>query len=331
VAEEKKKITPEELKEIKAIDTMSRPFYVSRKHLRAMFEGFEFGTMALSTFGGVLKRIDKNFDLDAAWAEEVEKGSSEKVADAGTKAMSAMGPKASVKEAVAEMDEIGVEYMFIDQMIEWSHRYNKFVGGWATIEEIDGWCKESNGRIKGGVNYNPFDIEGSLKDVERAVKELGFPYVWIHPGSFGGPEDRRFYPLYAKCVELGVPVCMQTGQSAEPLSSEDMHPMLADRVALDFPGLTLVLTHTGFPWFREWISMVWKHPNVYGNIGAYMPLSLDPAIVNFMNGPGRSKVFWATNGLGLTRSKTEFLQLPIKDAAKKAILRDNALKIFKLG
>jgi hypothetical protein len=77
--------------------------------------------------------------------------------------------------------------------------------------------------------------------------------------------------------------------------------------------------------------MVWRYPNVYGNIGAYMPSALDPAQVAFMDGAGRSKVLWATNGLGLERCKTEFLQLPIKDGTKKAVLRDNALRLFKLG
>jgi hypothetical protein len=123
---------------------------------------------------------------------------------------------------------------------------------------------------------------------------------------------------------------MQTGQSAEPLPSEQMRPMHADEVAINFPGLTLILTHTGWPWVSEWISMLWRHPNVYGNIGAYMPSTLDPALVRFMDGPGRGKVLWATNGLGLTRCKKELLELPIRDATKKAVLHDNAIKVFKL-
>jgi predicted TIM-barrel fold metal-dependent hydrolase len=123
---------------------------------------------------------------------------------------------------------------------------------------------------------------------------------------------------------------MQVGHSAEPLPSEPGRPMYADEVALDFPDLTLILTHTGWPWINEWMSVVWKHPNVYGNIGAYFPKALDPSLVQFMDGRGRDKVLWATNGFGLTRCKTEFLELPIKDENKKKILRENALKVFKL-
>jgi len=106
--------------------------------------------------------------------------------------------------------------------------------------------------------------------------------------------------------------------------------MYADEVALDFPELTLVLTHTGWPWTEEWISMVWKHPSVYGNIGAYMPSSLDPALVRFMDGRGQDKVLWATNGLGITRCKKEFMELPLKDETRRKVLRENALRVFKL-
>ena len=107
--------------------------------------------------------------------------------------------------------------------------------------------------------------------------------------------------------------------------------MNADEVAIDFPNLTMVLTHTGWPWIDEWISVIWRHPNVYGNIGAYYPSGLYKATVDFMDGGvGREKVLWATNGFGLTRCKKEFLELPIRDDTKRKVLRDNAIKVFKL-
>jgi len=309
---EKKEITQEELSEIKAVDTMCRPFYPSRDVLKKMFTSYEFQIMAVSTFGGVLKKagIEKP---EEAW-----------------KAMAMMGPKESVAEVVAEMDEVGVDYICIDQMAVWS-MHEMRLDIYAALEQIDEWNKESNGRIIGGCTYNPHNIEWSLKHVETAVKEFGFKYIWIHPGSYGLPLDaKRFYPLYGKCLELDIPVTMQTGQSAEPLPSDYSRPMRADEIAIQFPSLKLVLTHTGFPWCNEWISMVWRHPNVYGSIGAYMPSSLDPALVAFMDRAGRNKVMWATNGLGLTRFKREFLELPIRDATKQSVLRDNALRVFKL-
>ena len=133
------------------------------------------------------------------------------------------------------------------------------------------------------------------------------------------------------CVELSIPCCMQVGHCAKPIPSHVGHPMYAGDVAFDFPELTVVLTHTGWPWVEEWISVIWRHPNVYGNIGAYYPRDLSHPIVQFMNGRGRNKILWATNGLGLTRCKREFLELPVREEARKAIFWDNAIKVFRLG
>ena len=300
------------MREIQAIDTMCRPFYCSPvERLKELFGLYEFRKMAYGTFKGVMKRTG------ARPGEEWK--------------VLAVATKGSVEEMLKEMDEIGVEYVFMDQMIMWSRREQRLFP-YFTLEEIAELIEKSKGRIVGGVGYNPFRIKESLEEVERAVKDFGFKYVWTHPMTFGiPPNDKKMYPLYAKCIELGVPCCYQSGHSAEPLPSEPGRPMYADEVALDFPDLVLVLTHTGWPWIHEWMSMIWRHPNVYGNIGAYFPSFLDPSLVRFMDSVrGRDKIFWATNGFGLTRCKKEFLELPIREETKRKVLRENALKIFKL-
>ena len=297
-----------EIEQIQAIDTMCRPFYCFPEAAKRLFEFNEYKIMAATTFAGLVKR--RGLKPGEEWR--------------------VLETHSSVKDMVAEMDEAGVEYVFFDQLIMWSRYESKLMTA-ATIEEIGKMIEESNGRVVGGASYNPFRIRESLVAIERAVKDYGFKYVWFHPMTFGIlPSDKKCYPLYEKCIELGIPCCYQTGQSAERLTSEPGRPMYGDEIALDFPELTLVLTHTGWPWVGEWISLLWRHPNVYGNIGAYMPSDLDPAQVKFMDGRGRDKVLWATNGLGFARCKEQFLELPIRDEAKVKILRENALKIFKL-
>ena len=301
-----------ELNEVQAIDAMCRPMYcLSEEAAKDLFNVYEFKVMAVTTFGGVLKRIG------AKPGEEY-------------KVLSAMS-KGSVEEMIKEMDEIGVEKVCMDQMTAWSYRENREWGHYS-LEIMAEIIEKSKGRVIGGAGYNPFRIKESLEEIERAVKNYGFKYVWAHPITFGcAPNHKKMYPLYPKCIELGIPCCFQVGQSAEPLPSEVGHPMYADEVALDFPQLTIVLTHTGWPWINEWMSMVWKHPNVYGNIGAYFPSSLDPSLVRFMDSVrGQDKVLWASNGFGLTRCKKEFIELPIKDETRMKVLRENALRVFKL-
>lgn len=294
----------------RAIDSMCRLQYCVPEFARALFDCYEFQAMSRGTFSGVLKRL--GLKPGEEW-----------------KVLASLG-KSSLAEMLEEMEEVGVEFVFMDQIVMWSWRDHKVVGHYS-LEAMADLIEESKGKIIGGAGYNPFRIKESLEEVERAVKEYGFKYVWFHPISFGlAPNDKKCYPLYMKCLELGIPCCMQVGHSAEPLPSWVGHPMYADEVALDFPELLLVLTHTGWPWIDEWISMLWRQPNVYGNIGAYYPSDLDPSIIRFMDSRGRYKVMWATNGFGLTRCKKEFLDLPLREEPKKAILWDNAVKVFKL-
>ncbi len=299
------------MEEIMAIDTMNRPFYcLPMETAKELYNFYEFRIMAQTTFAGMLKRIG------AKPGEE-------------WKLAGLMG-KGSIEAMVQEMDEVGVQYTCMDQMMGWSRREHKLWGNYS-IETMADIVKKSKGRVIAGAGYNPFRIRESLLDIERAVKDHGFKYVWAHPITFGlAANDKKMYPLYEKCIELGIPCCFQVGQSAEPLPSEVGHPMYADEVALDFPELVMVLTHTGWPWTSEFESMTWKHPNVYGNIGAYYPSSLDQSLVRHMDSRGQNKIMWATNALGFARCKKEFLELPLKDETKKKILRDNAIKVFKL-
>jgi uncharacterized protein len=239
--------------------------------------------------------------------------------------------KSSVEEVVAEMDEFGVKYALLIAGKIWSQRD---FGLWMdyNVETVVEMIKKSGGRFVGAASYNPFRIIESLREIDLGVREHGFKYVWFHPISFGlRPDDRRCYPLYSKCLELGIPVGMQTGHSAEPLTSEPGHPMAVDNVALEFPELKIILTHTGWPWVAEWVSMVRRHANVFGMINAYYPSQVDPEVVRFAGSRiGRDKVVWGSHGMGLSRWMKEFSEFQLSDETRLKILRDNPNKVFRL-
>jgi len=300
-----------ELKDFPSID-MSIPLrYCKPDVVKDPYRFYEFQLMAKTTFAGIARK------------QGLKPGEEWKV--------TASMCKGSLEEMLQEMDAIGVERCVMPAIKMWSRRDQVICMDYK-VADIADIVKRANGRVIGGAGYNPLRIQESLEEIEMAVKEYGFKYVWFHPISFGlPPNDKKCYPLYAKCIELGIPVGYQSGHSAEVLPSEPGHPMYADEVAMDFPELTLVLTHTGWPWTQEWCSMIWRHPNVYGAINAYFPSDLDPTQVRFFDGPrARSKVICGSHGFGMTRFKKEFLELPISDATKKAALRDNAVKVFKL-
>jgi len=301
-------------KEVKAIDGSLSPAYCAPadpERAKEAFEIYEMKVMAYTTFGGIFKRMG------------LQPGDEWKVL--------AMANKGSVEEMIAEMDEAGVERVMMNAIRFWSQHDHRLISD-ITPEHVYEVMKQAKGRVIGGAGYNPFRIKESLEDIERAVKEYGFKYVWFHPISFGmRPDDRRCYPLYTKCLELGITVGMQVGHSAEVLTSEPGHPMAADNVAIEFPDLTIVLTHTGYPWIEEWCSMIWRHPNVYGMLNAYFPSGLQPETLRFVDSPrGRDKILWGSHGFGIARWVDEFVALPISDKTKKKVLRDNAIKAFKL-
>ena len=239
---------------------------------------------------------------------------------------------ASTAECVADMDTLGYGHVVVCATKMWSYHYHHELIMDYPVEAVAEAVAESGGRIVGAASYNPFRITESVAEVERCVRDYGFRYVWFHPLSFGlAPNDRRFYPLYAKCAELDVAVGFQVGHSAEVLPSDVGRPMLADDVAIEFPELRMNLSHTGWPWVDEWCSMLWRHPNVYGDISAYYPHSLDDRLVAFMDSSrGRDKVLFGTNGLGLGRCRQEFLELPIREETKRMVLHDNAVRFLKL-
>lgn len=300
-----------DIKEIQAIDFMLLPYYFMPEQTKEAMKYWEWRVMFMSTFGGVVKKMG------------LKEGEEWKV-------FTAFG-KPSLEDTLVEMDEVGIERAIMPVARVWSLRDHGHMMSY-DIDTIGKVVEKSNGRIIGGAGYDPFRIKESLEEIERGVKEYGFKYVWFHPISYGlRPDDRRCYPLYAKCLELDITVGMQVGHSAEPLTSEPGHPMNADNVAIDFPDLRIILTHTGWPWIDEWCSMIWRHPNVYGGINAYYPSALYPATVQFMDSPrGQDKVLWGSHGFGITRCKKEFLELPISDKTKRKVLRDNAIKAFKL-
>lgn len=239
---------------------------------------------------------------------------------------------ASVADLVADMDRLGYDHVVVCATKMWSYRYHHRLILDYAVDDVGRLVAEGRGRIIGAASYNPFRIDQSLREVEHGVRAHGFKYVWFHPLSFGlAPNDRRFYPLYAKCSELGIAVGMQVGHSAEVLPSDVGRPMLVDDVAIDFPDLRINLSHTGWPWVDEWCSMLWRHPNVWGDVSAYFPKGLDERQLRFMDGSrGRHKVLFGTNGLGLAACVEQFRALPLKDETMRRVLRENAIEFLRL-
>ncbi len=236
----------------------------------------------------------------------------------------------STEEFIALMDETGYDKVLISMPKIYSWKEKKLAMDY-NIDEVFETMKEYPDRLIGLAPYDPLNIAKSVADIERSVKEYGFKGVYSHTlGQDITPDDRRMYPCYSKCVELGIPLQLQVGHSLELLPSEPGRPIYLDRVALEFPDLTIIASHTGWPWCEELVAMAWKHPNVYMDISAHLPKYLDKSVVTFMTTRGQNKVLFGTNSLGLKLCKGQLMEMEMKDEVKIKILRENAMRVYKL-
>jgi uncharacterized protein len=204
----------------------------------------------------------------------------------------------------------------------------------------------TNDEIAAAVRANPEQVVGiasvdisrpmqAVRELRRCVKEQGFKGLRVLPWLWGlPPDDRRYYPLYAECVELDVSFCLQVGHAGPMRPSEPGRPIpYLDNVAHEFPELRIVGGHIGFPWAAEMISLMMKHPNVYVDTSAYKASRFPAELVAYMRGPGKRKVLFGTNYPMLTPMEclAGLDSLALGEDGLAAFLAGNARRAFKLG
>ncbi len=204
----------------------------------------------------------------------------------------------------------------------------------------------TNDEIADAVRVSPEHVVGvasvdirhpmqAVRELRRCVKEFGFKGLRVLPWLWGlPPDDRRYYPLYAECVELDVTFCLQVGHAGPMRPSEPGRPIpYLDNVAHEFPDLRIVGGHIGFPWVAEMISLMMKHPNVYVDTSAYKASRFPAELITYMKGPGKKKVLFGTNYPMLTPAEclSGLEGLALDDEGRAAFLAGNARRAFKLS
>lgn len=204
-------------------------------------------------------------------------------------------------------------------------------------ERVHQVCRRYPQRFCGLAGIDPCRGMRGLRELQHAIEDFGFVGAHLYPHWFGlAPDHAKYYPYYAKCAELGVPMMMQVGQnlvySRERRLPSVARPVLLDAVAIDFPELILIGIHIGVPWTEEMIAMCWKHPNVYTAGDAYAPRHWPAAFVHYANTYGSEKVMFGTDWpvIDPERAVREVDELGFKPAAKRRLMRDNALQVFNL-
>lgn len=231
-----------------------------------------------------------------------------------------------VSATLAAMDAGGVARSLISA---WVAPRNVMISN----DEVAGFVAEAGGRFVGVGSVDISKPMAAVREIRRCVQELGFkairvlPWLWEVP-----PTDRRFYPVYTACCELGVPFCTQIGHTGPLMPSEVGRPIYLDQVAIDFPELTIVAGHIGYPWTDEAIAVATKHERVFIDTSAYTVRRYPAALVEYLRTNGQRKVLFGTNYPMITPSKAlEGLDaLGLDEATRELFLSGNAQRVFGL-
>lgn len=207
-------------------------------------------------------------------------------------------------------------------------------------EDVSEFVRIFPGRFIGFAGADPHKGMKGVRELEAAVRDGGLGGLSLWPCFSGlGASDRKFYPLYAKCVELDVPVTIHSSQHfAKTAPAEAGHPREIDQVAMDFPELRIIASHAGYPWVGDMMTVLWRHPNVVVDVASMRPKYLGmpgtgwERLIHFGNSLFQDRILFASGypALQITECVEEVNLLPLKPAVLEKWFWKNALKFFRI-
>jgi predicted TIM-barrel fold metal-dependent hydrolase len=192
-------------------------------------------------------------------------------------------------------------------------------------------------RFLPSTSVDPNEGMDGVRQLVREYETYGIRAAGMFPaGTFPqvAINDKKAYPIYAKCVELDIPVFVCAGVPGPRLKFAPQHVELIDEVMYDFPDLVFVTRHGCEPWTDLAVKLMLKWPNLYYSTSAFAPKYYPKAIIDYANSRGADKVIYAgyfPMGLALSRIMGELPGVAFKDDVWPKFLRDNAARVLKLA
>jgi hypothetical protein len=230
------------------------------------------------------------------------------------------GSKDPISVTLHEMDRFGVEVGLIGVGDEVSRQAlhdhpDRFIGS--------GWVDPNRG------------MDG-IRSMVRQYEEFGVRAFTAFNAGYNpqvGIDDALMYPIYAKCVELDVPIFSCVGVPGPRFPMWPQHVERLDQVMYDFPELVFVTRHGCEPWEELAVKLMLKWPNLYYSTSAFAPKHYPKAVIDYANSRGADKLIYAgyfPMGLSLERIMTDMQSVPLKDEVWPKFLRGNAAKLLKI-
>ena len=198
---------------------------------------------------------------------------------------------------------------------------------------VEGFVHAAPETFVGFWGVDPHKGMAGLRMLADAVAQRGFkgaatdPYLAKIPAS-----DARYYPFYAKCCELGIPLVVTTGPASFVPGAviEHVAPRHFDTVARDFPELRLIISHGAYPWVGEMIIVAQRNPNVFLEISEYERFPLAGAYVEAANTIIPDKLLFASAHpfVDFRDAIATYEALPFTDGVRSKVMHDNAAALL---
>ena len=243
----------------------------------------------------------------------------------------AKGP--TVEGLLEAMDEAGIQTGVLTAGLSDPERARRR-GGFAA-EDFIAIAEEHPGRFLVSAT-----VDRATKPVDnvRRIRELA-----QHPSVVLGRvtplveqyelNHRLYYPFYAACAELALPVSINVGIPGPQVRSRCQDPVLLEDVLIDFPQLTVIGAHMGHPYEALLIQYMLKWPQLHLMTSAYLATYMDPALVQFMDSSrGRGRVLFASDHPVIPAKKAldAARKLPLSDEGMDLYLGRSAARLFGL-
>ncbi len=256
------------------------------------------------------------------WLRDAESAASDHPAGHFFKGVSERIQGTSVEELVTLMDEVGIERGLVECDLD------------EPRPVLDVVARHPS-RFFVTVAVNPFLGMPELRKLEALVRsESAVKACTVTGFRIQRPyNDKIYWPLYAKCVELDLPVICYVGLPGPRVPGDVQNPMHLDEVLWFFPELKVVMRHGGEPWQFECVKLMLKWPNLYYSTSGFAPKHYPKEVMYFANTRGSRQVMYAGYwpGLDLRRIANEIeTELDLRDGVWPLFLRENAMRIFKL-
>jgi hypothetical protein len=227
-----------------------------------------------------------------------------------------------VQYALGEMDKWGVERAMLG-----------ISGPNSTNLEA---CQKRPDRFFPSYGANPNNGMEEVRKIRQLHKDHGLKAVTGFPSGLCPQvplNDKKYYPIYATCVDLDIPICLCVGVPGPRIPMAPQKVEHIDEVCWFFPELKFVMRHGGEPWVDLAVKLMLKYPNLYYSTSAFAPKHYPKAIIDYANTRGADKIMYAgyfPMGLSLERIFTDMQKVPFKDEVWPKFLRGNAMRVFRL-